>query len=55
MLALPIIILTFINYNLAAESYVASKRREPYKKIKKKKKDKKKKKLSSVEEDKESD
>lgn len=49
MLALPVIILTFINYNLAAESYVASKRKEPYKKMKKKKKNKKKE--SSNEED----
>ena len=29
-LALPIIIITFINYNLAAESYVASKRKVSY-------------------------
>lgn len=37
-LSLPVIILTFINYNLAAESYVASLRKEPYKPLKKKKK-----------------
>ena len=49
-LSLPIIILTFINYNLAAESYVASKRKEPYKKMPRKKRNKKK--ISSVEEDK---
>ncbi|RIA75850.1 hypothetical protein EI71_01022 [Anaeroplasma bactoclasticum] len=48
-LSLPVIVLTFINYNLAAESYVASKRKEPYKKMPRKKKEKKK--ISSVEED----
>jgi magnesium-transporting ATPase (P-type) len=40
VLALPVIIITFINYNLAAESYVASKRKTPYQKMKKKKKKK---------------
>ena len=39
-LSLPVIIITFINYNLAAESYVASKRKIPYQKLKKKKKTK---------------
>lgn len=42
-LALPVIILTFINYNLAAESYVASLRKVPYVKPEKKKKKKRKK------------
>ena len=42
-----IIILTFINYNLAAESYVASLRKEPMVKPKKKKKNKKKDKENS--------
>ena len=39
-LSLPVIIITFINYNLAAESYVASKRKVPYQKLKNKKKKK---------------
>lgn len=38
-LALPVIIITFINYNLAAESYVASKRKISYEReVKQKKK-----------------
>lgn len=41
-LALPVIILTFINYNLAAESYVASLRKVPYVKPEKKNKKRKK-------------
>ena len=41
-IALPVIIITFINYNLAAEAYVASLRKHPYDKEKEKKKRKRK-------------